>query len=103
MRLNKKSFLAAALSVAFVFSAIPASLVRAEEGMFTLDKIAALPLAEKGLKISPNEIYNPNGGGLSEAVVRLSIGCTGEFVSPEGLILTNHHCAFDALVAASTT
>ncbi|MEK7856882.1 MAG: S46 family peptidase, partial [Acidobacteriota bacterium] len=41
-------------------------------------------------------------GGLSEAVIRLSIGCTAEFVSPEGLILTNHHCAFDALVTAST-
>lgn len=102
MRLREKRFLAAVLSVAFVFSAIPTSFVRAEEGMFTLDKIGALPLAQKGLKISPSEIYNPAGGGLSEAVVRLSIGCTGEFVSPEGLILTNHHCAIDGLVAASS-
>jgi hypothetical protein len=39
---------------------------------------------------------------LTDAVIRLSIGCTAEFVSPEGLILTNHHCAFGALVSAST-
>ena len=37
------------------------------------------------LKIDPLDIYNPKGGGLSEAVVRLSIGCSAEFVSPEGL------------------
>lgn len=102
MRLKKFKFAAATLVVAFVCSMIPASLVSAEEGMFTLDKIAGLPLAEKGLKISPNEIYNPAGGGLSEAVVRLSIGCSAEFVSPDGLILTNHHCAIDGLTAASS-
>ena len=39
---------------------------------------------------------------MTEAVVRLSIGCSSEFVSPDGLILTNHHCAFDALVSASS-
>jgi hypothetical protein len=73
-----------------------------EEGMFTPDQIASLPLRQKGLKISPLELYNPNGTDISDAVIRLSIGCTGEFVSPQGLILTNHHCAFDALVAASS-
>jgi Peptidase S46 len=102
MRFRERKFTAAALSVVFMFSMLPASIVRADEGMYTLDKIAALPLAKKGLKISATDIYNPAGGGLSEAVVRLSIGCSAEFVSPDGLILTNHHCGIDGLTSAST-
>lgn len=76
----------------------------AEEGMFLPDAVASLPfdkLSQRGLKLKPEEIYNPNGVSLKDAVVIVG-GGTGEFVSPEGLLLTNHHVAFDALVAAST-
>ncbi len=82
-------------------SVLPASAFF-DEGMFTPDQISRLNLKQKGLKINPADLYNPNGVDISDAIIRLSIGCTAEFVSPNGLILTNHHCGFDALVSAST-
>ncbi|MCJ7496719.1 MAG: S46 family peptidase [candidate division Zixibacteria bacterium] len=75
----------------------------ADEGMWLLDSIDKLPidsLKAKGLKLNPEEIYNPKGGGISDAVVQ--IGATSSFVSPEGLIITNHHVAFGAIQRQST-
>src|SRR5436309_2661045 len=77
----------------------------ADEGMFLPDAISSLPLdklAKRGLKLKATDLYDPNGVSIKDAVVIVD-GGTGEFVSPEGLLLTNHHVAFDALVAASTT
>jgi hypothetical protein len=86
-------------SVSFAF-AIP------DEGMFTPDQIVKIPLANKGLKIKPSDLYNPNGVDLGDAIMRVNIAGggfgTGEFVSPNGLILTNHHVGYDAIVNAST-
>lgn len=101
--MKKNAALSFIVLCAVVIGSVQFSFARFDEGMFMPDKIGTIAgLKKRGLKISPQEIYNPAGGGLSEAVIRLSIGCTAEFVSPEGLILTNHHCAFDALVTAST-
>ena len=70
----------------------------AEEGMFLLNHI---PPKIKGLKLKPEQIYQPNGAGISNAVVQVG-GGTGSFVSPKGLILTNHHVAYSALQKNST-
>lgn len=103
MNQKKNALLSLVLTVAITVSSISFAFARVDEGMYTPDRIASLThLKKRGLKISPQEIYNPAGGGLTDAVIRLSVGCTAEFVSPEGLILTNHHCGFDALVSAST-
>src|SRR6476661_814894 len=102
MRSFRNAAICYLLTAAILLSSAPLTFGIPDEGMFTPEQIAGLPLKARGLKIKPIDIYNPNGGGLSEAIIRLSIGCTAEFISPEGLTLTNHHCGFDALVTAST-
>ncbi len=72
-----------------------------EEGQYPLSEIKKLDLQKAGLLISQDDIYNPNGISLIDALVKVN-GCTGSFVSPEGLIITNHHCAFAGVNAAST-
>ncbi len=99
--MKRNKILTSLLTIAILLSSMSTAFAF-DEGMFMPDQIAKLPLKKLGLKIKPTDIYNPAGGGLTDAVIRLSIGCTAEFVSPEGLILTNHHCGFDALVSAST-
>jgi len=70
--------------------------VTADEGMWLLTDIKDLELDKKGLKIDPIDIYNPDGVSLTDAIVNLG-GASAELVSPEGLLLTNHHVAFSAV------
>src|SRR5436190_17536871 len=95
---------ATALFVSLLLCAtfIPVSVL-GDEGMFLPDRLNDLPikkLQQMGLKIPLTDIYNPNGPSIKDAVVIVD-GGTGEFLSAEGLMLTNHHVAFEALVAAS--
>lgn len=50
-----------------------------------------------GLKLSPEQIYSTNQSSLKDGVIQFNGGCTGEIVSNEGLLLTNHHCGLDAI------
>jgi hypothetical protein len=70
--------------------------------MFPISELQRLKLAEKGLLLAPDEVFNPNQVTLVDGICRVN-GCTGSFVSANGLIITNHHCAYDAIQKASTT
>ena len=72
-----------------------------EEGMYPLSEIHNLNLNEAGLKISVDEVYNPDGVSIVDGLVKVG-GCSGSFVSDEGLIITNHHCVFGSVQRAST-
>lgn len=73
---------------------------QADEGMWMLtdlQKQNEVAMMELGLLIPVNQIYNPDGGALKDAVVHFGGGCTGEVISAEGLVLTNHHCGYGAI------
>ena len=75
------------------------------EGMwlpFLLGKLNEQDMKSKGLKISAEDIYSTNKNSLKDAIVSLGGFCTAEVISNQGLILTNHHCGFDAIQNHST-
>lgn len=90
-----KKYLVAALAAAFTFSA------QADEGMWLLQLMKqqnSIDMMKKqGLKLEADDLYNPNGVSLKDAVGIFGGGCTGEIISPEGLILTNHHCGYASI------
>lgn len=83
-----------------------ASALMADEGMWLvnlLDKQMYANMKAKGLKLKANEIYNEQGGAISDAIVALDGGmCSGSVISATGLMITNHHCAYGDIHALST-
>ncbi len=72
----------------------------ADEGMWMLTDLKRqneAAMQELGLLLPADSIYNPEGIALKDAVVHFGGGCTGEVISAEGLVLTNHHCGYSAI------
>ncbi len=94
----KKVFVSLLLSV----SLLKAS---ADEGMWLpmlLGQQVYNDMVKKGLKLTKEQLYSINKSSIKDAIIIFGGGCTGEIVSSEGLIFTNHHCGYDAITAASS-
>ncbi|MCE5347073.1 MAG: S46 family peptidase [Bacteroidales bacterium] len=78
---------------------------KADEGMWLLPLIEKLnigKMTEMGLKLSAEDIYSLNKASIKDAIVIFGGGCTGEIVSSQGLLLTNHHCGYSSIQSHST-
>lgn len=93
------------VGLATVALQLGASSVKADEGMWLPMHLARLnygDMQKAGLKLTPEQLYNINGSSLKDAIVSFGGFCTGEIISGEGLILTNHHCGYGAIQSHTT-
>ncbi len=89
----RKSFI---VILAVLSAILPA---QADEGMWLPSLISQriADMQEKGFRLNAEDIYSINQASLKDAVVLFGRGCTGELISPEGLLLTNHHCGYSQI------
>ncbi|MCD4663741.1 MAG: S46 family peptidase, partial [Bacteroidales bacterium] len=78
---------------------------KADEGMWLplfIDRLNYVDMQKMGLELTPEEIFSINNSSMKDAIVIFGRGCTGEIISDQGLLLTNHHCGFGRIQAHSS-
>ena len=91
--------------LAFLAGLTIAVSAMADEGMWLLPLLKQLngkDLKAAGCRLSPDEIYSINKTSLKDAIVHFGGGCTGEMISAQGLLVTNHHCGYSSIQGLST-
>lgn len=89
----------------FLFLITLSSFAKADEGMWLplfIERLNYVDMQKEGLKLTPEEIYSINNSSLKDAIIQFGNGCTGEIISSQGLVLTNHHCGYGAIQSHST-
>lgn len=81
------------------------NLAKADEGMWLPMLIGKNyeQMKKQGFKLTPEDLYSVNKASIKDAIVSFGGFCTGEIVSKNGLIFTNHHCGYDAVASNSTS
>ena len=92
----KKYFIIASLLLSVM------ALAQQYGGMWIPTEINEAEMKKLGMKISAKDIWNTSQPSIKDAVVQFNKGCTGEIISPKGLLLTNHHCGFSQIQSHST-
>ena len=93
------------LALAFIATLLTPSFLKADEGMwlpFLLGRNYE-DMKKMGLNLTAEEIYSINNSSIKDAIVSFGGFCTAEVISKKGLLLTNHHCGYDAIASSSTT
>ena len=93
------------LSLVLLVSLSAPFAAKADEGMWLpmlIKRLNYTDMKKQGLQLTAEEIYSVNNSSLKDAIVQFGGFCTGEFISPEGLLLTNHHCGYGQIQSHST-
>ncbi|MBR1956353.1 MAG: S46 family peptidase [Bacteroidales bacterium] len=93
------------ISMIAALAILACSSAKADEGMWLLpllQKMNGKEMKKLGSKISPQEIYSINNTSLKDAIVQFGGGCTGEIISRDGLLVTNHHCGYSNIQKLSS-
>ncbi|HRY97552.1 MAG TPA: S46 family peptidase [Bacteroidales bacterium] len=93
------------LFLALSFAVLLGGSLRADEGMWLpmlVERLNYTDMQKMGLQLTPEEIYSVNHSSLKDAIIIFGRGCTGEMISGQGLVLTNHHCGYGAIQANSS-
>lgn len=93
------------LSLLLIVSLSAPFAAKADEGMWLpmlIKRLNYTDMQKKGLQLTAEEIYSVNNSSLKDAIVQFGGFCTGEFISPEGLLITNHHCGYGSIQSHAT-